>query len=59
MAHPRLITTVGPCLPFGPPAGDESLFTTDDGSSFAQFKLDIPCPFFGTLEDTLFVSIHV
>ena len=42
-------------LPFGNSSGDTTLRIIDDGASNALTKT-VSCPFFGTNEDTIYVS---
>ena len=46
------------CLPYGLLAGDQQLTATDDGASPALVKLPEACPFFGSEEDTVYVSVN-
>lgn len=49
-------------LPFGVSAGDELVPPADDGTSAPQNKLALfgpSCPFYGTDEDTIYVSIVI
>jgi hypothetical protein len=43
-------------LPFGASAGDEMALPVLDGTSGPEVKIT-SCPFFGTNEDTIFVSV--